>query len=233
MKLLLISDTHGLHENITKDLNKLIEPDTIIIHAGDISNTGKSNEITSFLNWFSNLECKHKIFIAGNHDFGFEPTISAFPPIYPDIPQEFKDKGVIYLMDQMVEVEGLKIYGTPWQPRFHDWAFNVNRGEELAKKWEPIPEGLDILISHGPPYSILDCTREGLHVGCEDLYIKIINVLPKMVVFGHIHEGYGYRSTNNISFFNASVLNRNYNYTNKPILVTLDDNNNIIDIKND
>jgi len=228
LTLTLISDTHTKHRQITNDL----PGGDLIIHAGDLSSMGYQEELKWFFEWYKQLPYDHKVFIAGNHDWGFQTEAvetSLQLKNYPEI--DYLQDAMYVLGDDYTSA--VKIYGTPWQPRFHDWAFNVNRGEELAKKWESIPEGLDILISHGPPYSILDCTREGLHVGCEDLYIKIINVLPKMVVFGHIHEGYGYRSTNNISFFNASVLNSDYNYTNKPILVILDDNNNIIDIKND
>ncbi len=225
-RIIAISDTHTKHDRITKDLPEA----DIIIHAGDCTNVGKPNELLDFLNWYGNLPYKHKIFIAGNHDFCFQPTLSAFPPIYPDIAQEFKDKGVIYLMDQMVEVEGLKIYGSPWQPRFYDWAFNVNRGEDIAKKWEKIPEGLDVLITHGPPFGILDYTYTSNRVGCEELYKKIVQVRPKINIFGHIHYAYGYKTFDGMDFFNAAVLGENYEYQNKPILITLDDENNITDI---
>lgn len=225
-RIIAISDTHTKHDRITKDLPEA----DIIIHAGDCTNVGKPNELLDFLNWYSNLPYKHKIFIAGNHDFCFQPTRSAFPPIYPDIAQEFKDKGVVYLMDQMVEVEGLKIYGSPWQPRFYDWAFNVDRGEAIAKKWEKIPEGLDVLITHGPPFGILDYTYTSNRVGCEELYKKIVQVRPKINIFGHIHYAYGYKTFDGMDFFNAAVLGENYEYQNKPILITLDDENNITDI---
>jgi len=232
MNLILISDTHTKHGKLDEDLRKIdCNPDeTIIIHAGDCTNEGRTQELLNFLNWFSMLPYKHKIFIAGNHDFCFQPTLSAYPPIYPDIAQEFKDRGVIYLMDQMVEVEGLKIYGSPWQPRFYDWAFNVNRGDEIAKKWEPIPEGLHILITHGPVYGILDDTITGQRVGCEELYKKVVQVKPKIHVCGHIHYARGYRSFDGTAYFNACVLGENYEYQNKPILLILDEDKDIIDI---
>jgi predicted phosphodiesterase len=225
-KIVLISDTHNKHNKLNNDLPE----GDIIIHGGDATNLGRPYELIDFLNWFGGLNYKHKIFIAGNHDFCFLPTESIFPPIYPDIAQEYKDKGIIYLMDQTVEVEGLKIYGSPWQPRFFDWAFNVERGEAIAKKWETIPDGLDILITHGPPFGILDYTYTGQRVGCEELYKKIIQVRPKINIFGHIHYAYGYKSFDGIDFFNASVLGENYEYQNKPILIVLDDENKIIDI---
>ena len=217
-RIICISDTHNKHLELNEDLDKLgYEDETIIIHAGDCTNGGLRYELTKFLEWFGNLPYKHKIFIAGNHDFCFEPTLSAFPPIYPDIAQEFKDKGIIYLMDQMVEVEGLKIYGSPWQPRFYDWAFNVNRGEEIAQKWAGIPEGLDILITHGPAFGVLDDTISGMRVGCEELYKKIFEVKPKYHICGHIHFGYGMRELDGVTFINASSLGEDYEYHHKPI----------------
>jgi Icc-related predicted phosphoesterase len=208
-KISLISDTHGKHDLISKDL----PGGDIIIHAGDISNVGKSDEIYDFLNWFSTLPYKHKVFIAGNHDFGFE--------IMDDIAPEYKELGVTYLMDKMVEIDGLKIYGSPWQPRFYDWAFNVNRGEAIAKKWENIPENLDILITHGPPFGILDDTIHGQRVGCEELYMKVTKVKPKYHVFGHIHYGYGMKMMEDTTYINASNLGERYEYRNKPVLIHL------------
>jgi Icc-related predicted phosphoesterase len=205
MKIVTISDTHGKHHELTKDLTEA----DIIIHAGDCTNVGKDYELLNFLDWFGGLPYKHKIFIAGNHDFYFEDN--------NDIAQKYKDKGVIYLMDQMVEVEGLKIYGSPWQPRFYDWAFNVNRGEEIAKKWAGIPEGLDILVTHGPAFGILDDTVNGMRVGCEELYKKIFEVKPKYHICGHIHYGRGYRELDGVTFINASSLGESYQYQNKPI----------------
>ena len=230
MRIICCSDTHGKHYDLDNDLKALgYDDETIIIHAGDCTNTGKPYELTDFLNWFGNLPYKHKIFIAVNHDFCFEPSIIT-PNVYPDIAQEFKDMGVTYLMDQMVEIDGIKIYGSPWQPEFFDWAFNVKRGEAIAQKWVNIPEGLDILITHGGPYGILDATFTGMRVGCEELYKKIMKVQSKIHIFGHIHYSYGYKEFNGTSFINAASLGENYEYQNKPIMLTLDDDKDVIDI---
>jgi len=212
MRVIAISDTHGKHLDLDDDLKALggDNENTIIIHAGDVSNRGKMDEISQFLNWFSNLPYKYKVFIAGNHDFGFE--------IADTIADEYIDKGVTYLMDSMVEIEGVKIYGSPWQPRFYDWAFNVNRGDAIAKKWEPIPEGLDILVTHGPVHGILDDTYGGMRVGCEELYKKVFEVRPRFHICGHIHFGYGMRVLDDITFINAASLGEGYQYENKPIV---------------
>lgn len=210
-----ISDTHNRHRELTNDL----PGGDMIIHSGDISGRGTLEEIRSFLLWFERLPYTHKIFIAGNHDFGFEELRHSnqdeFAIRIPD--------NVIYLQDEMVEVDGLKIYGSPWQPRFYDWAFNVDRGDAIAKKWEPIPEGLDILITHGPVFGILDDTYTGMRVGCEELYKKVVQVKPRIHVCGHIHWAYGMRDFNDTTFINASSLGENYQYQNKPIVVDYND----------
>lgn len=208
MNITYISDTHGKHYQMTDDL----PGGGIIIHAGDVSNRGLISEIKDFLDWFSKLPYTHKIFIAGNHDFGFED-------IRHNSDEGIKiPNGVTYLQDDSVIIEGIKIYGSPWQPRFFDWAFNVDRGEAIAKKWSVIPSDVDILITHGPPYGILDKTERGDVVGCEELYFKVFDVKPKVHVFGHIHEGYGMKEISDVTFINASSLNARYTYKNKPVV---------------
>lgn len=220
----MLSDTHNKHRQLTDDINALCtDPDnTIIIHAGDISGTGLKQEIKNFLDWFGDLNAKYKVFIAGNHDWDF---------VYNhDIADVYKERGIIYLFDNMVELDGLKIYGSPWQPKFFDWAFNLGRGEEIAQKWTLIPKNLDVLITHGPPFGILDYTYSGMHVGCEELYKRIMVIRPKIHVFGHVHYGRGLKIYDEITFINAANLGENYQYENKPIKLVLDEEKNIIDV---
>jgi Icc-related predicted phosphoesterase len=214
-KITFISDTHNKHKHLTsKGMGNILGSGDILVHAGDCTSMGQKHEINEFLKWFSNTEFEHKIFIAGNHDFGFEQQT--------DIDQEFKDLGVTYLFDNDVTIDGIKFYGSPWQPEFHNWAFNLSRGEELAEKWEQIPNDVDVLITHGPAYGILDYAPIGGHVGCEELYRKIVEVKPKIHVCGHIHDGYGQKTMGGIEFLNASVLNDRYEHAHKPIFVEYD-----------
>lgn len=209
MQITFISDTHGLHHQMTEDL----PGGPILIHAGDVTGRGTIREINDFLTWFADLPYMHKIFIAGNHDFGFEAV------------RHNTDEGikipdnVIYLQDDFVIVEGIKVYGAPWQPRFFNWAFNLDRGEPLAEKWKMIPDDTDILVTHGPPFGILDRTKEGLNVGCDDLFNRVLEVRPKIHVFGHIHEGYGQTNIDGTTYINACMLNRNYSYRNLPVVI--------------
>ena len=209
MKITLISDTHNKHKQIEKDL---IGGD-ILIHAGDISSMGKYNEIENFCKWFDSLSnYTTKIFIAGNHDFGFEKKYENTMKIVSSY------KNIIYLQDDFVIIDGVKIYGSPWQPRFYDWAFNADRGEDIKKHWDKIPVDTDILITHGPAYGFLDTViGEYKNLGCEELYRRIIEIKPKIHVSGHIHSGNGYKEFNDTHFFNASVLDERYEYFYNPI----------------
>jgi Icc-related predicted phosphoesterase len=210
-----ISDTHGKHEHLTsKAYNNILGSGDVLVHAGDVSNVGKSHEIKSFLDWFSNTDYKHKIFIAGNHDFGFEQV--------QEIAPEYKEKGVHYLFDSEVVIDGVKFYGSPWQPEFYDWAFNLPRGEKLAEKWSMIPGNTDVLITHGPAYGMLDWVPSGTQVGCQDLFHRIMEVQPKIHVCGHIHCAYGQKYFNGVEFLNAAILNERYMYENKPISLEFD-----------
>ena len=208
MKIVIISDTHNQHEHLS-----LPEGD-MIIHAGDVSSNGTKKEITEFLSWFEKLDYRYKIFIAGNHDFFFEHE--GAHDIKAQIPEN-----VIYLNDSGVELEGLNIWGSPIQPWFHDWAFNRKRGKEIKKHWRKIPNNLDILITHGPPKGIKDKIINGESVGCKDLLDTILEVKPKIHVFGHIHEGYGELNRHDVRFINASVLNHQYQIQNLPITIAI------------
>ena len=208
MKFVIISDTHGQHKNLT------LPKGDVIIHAGDISQRGKESEIIDFLNWFKDLDFKYKIFIAGNHDFFFEETSEK------DI-QRIIPENIIYLCDSGVEVENIKIWGSPITPWFYDWAFNRPRGAQIALHWQLIPHDTDILITHGPVFGQLDKTTRGENVGCEDLLHAIDKIKPKIHICGHIHEGYGQTTSSKTKFINASVLDEKYALVNPPITFEL------------
>lgn len=205
MKIVCISDSHGQH-----DVLQLPEGD-ILIHAGDVSSRGKEYEIDDFLHWFSMQPHQYKILIAGNHDFYFEQHEESV--IQDKIPGN-----IMYLNDSGCTIAGLHIWGSPIQPTFFDWAFNRDRGEAIQKHWDLIPGTTDILITHGPPYGILDTTVRGEHVGCEVLAKKVLEVAPKLHVFGHIHEDYGKVTQGKTTFINASVLDVKYRLVHAPIV---------------
>lgn len=221
MRVLMLSDTHSKHLEIPKEyLENKDGSISTIIHAGDVSSRGYEHEINDFLEWFSKLPFKNKIFIAGNHDFFFERAhkgiIQSKLAKYPNI---------IYLNDSGIEIDGLKIWGSPVQPFFFNWAFNRNE-HEIQKHWDLIPLDTNILITHGGPrgYGLLNLTKRGEEVGCPSLSLKIneLNDL-KLFVQGHIHEAYGTHITEDGKYFvNASVLDLSYEMKHKPVLVDLD-----------
>lgn len=204
MKFVAISDTHAQE-------NELDIPDgDVLLHAGDITKRGSVGDVTNFGMWLSNQPHTYKVIIAGNHDFCFEDPQRhdrAVTMLTNDDPKIF------YLQDDMVTINGVNIYGSPWQPWFHDWAFNVERGERIAQKWEKIPNKTDILITHGPPHGFLDQVKRGnKRVGCKQLKKAVERVEPDYHVFGHIHEGFGREEdSDGVHYINASKCNLDYN----------------------
>ncbi len=202
MKIVAISDTHGQHRDLA------LPKGDMIIHAGDVSKRGYQTEVLDFLDYFSALDFEHKILIAGNHDFFFEKESTE--NIAKVIPPN-----VTYLNDAGVQIEGINIWGSPVQPWFFDWAFNRQRGADIARHWDLIPKDTDILVTHGPPMGILDKTTKGLSVGCEALTRSIKSLRLKLHIFGHIHEAYGSQMVDGTEYLNASVLDVNYRLVNE------------------
>jgi 3',5'-cyclic AMP phosphodiesterase CpdA len=217
-----ISDTHSKHHHCENDL----PGGNILIHSGDFMNGGYSKiEVIEFLDWFRSIKgYDKKIFIAGNHDRILEndPTWSLVT---------IKDyTNLIYLQDEGYSIydidndSSVKLYGSPWQPEFFNWAFNLPRnGEVMKAKWDDIPDDTDILITHGPPFGYLDIPGgQDVRVGCEMLRHRVDEIKPKIHVFGHIHGSSGYYYNGHTHFINASVLDERYNYTNLPVNVEWD-----------
>jgi Icc-related predicted phosphoesterase len=210
VKFVCISDTHLAH--LEQDIE--VPAGDVLIHAGDCTKLGTSHEIAMFSEWFAAFPHAHKVMIAGNHDFLFErEPEKAVNSLHPDIH---------YLKDSEVVIEGLRIWGSPWQPWFHRWAFNLRRGDEIKEKWDLIPEGADIVITHGPPAGVLDLTVSGENAGCADLLLALEDrVRPKLHVFGHIHEGSGMLERSGITYVNASVLDQKYRVKNSGKVVEI------------
>ena len=191
MELVFLSDTHGCHREIK------IPNGDVLIHAGDFSLWfGTMEELEEFNDFLGRLPHAHKIVVAGNHDFCFERTNADARTTLTN---------ARYLQDESIEIEGLKFYGSPWQPEFLNLAFNLPRGESLRRKWAMIPHDTDVLITHGPPHGIGDKTFDGRHVGCEELLLRVKEVKPRIHVFGHVHEGRGKFEIEDTIFLNAAT----------------------------
>lgn len=211
-----ISDLHGCRPEMPGG--------DMLIVAGDLTAHDKPDELWNFSQWVMKQDYKHKIVIAGNHDNVFYNQYKTGEK--PFVP-------FIYLCDSSFEIDGLKIYGSSWT----HWFKNVNPNctafmipeENLKWRWENIPSNTDILITHSPPYGILDdidSTPHDKRMGCPHLLKRVLEIKPKLHVFGHIHEGYGrldvkwndYRKT---VFVNAAHMNVHYMPENEQIRVTL------------
>lgn len=200
-----MADTHGQLEHVD-----IPEGDVLII-AGDVCRGRSLQELKYLNNFFGSLPHAHKVLIAGNHDLIMEQLGRA------ELERIFTH--AVYLEDSGITIDGLKFWGSPWQPEFFNWAFNLPRGKLLAEKWAKIPDNTDVLITHGPPFGILDRTLRNKRVGCEELLKAIGRIKPKVHVFGHIHEDYGQNESAGTLFVNASTCNARYQPSNKPIVI--------------
>lgn len=199
MKIFCLSDTHGYH----RKLEPLPEAD-VVVHSGDFSHLGNVWHTEDFLDWFRSLPIRHKVLIAGNHDIEFYQNWQ-LSQAGENKKLPFDLEGIHYLMDDCVVLDGIKFYGSPWQPEFCDMAFNLPRGGfELEQAWSNIPSDTQVLLTHTPPSGILDQTRSGFHAGCEHLAFRILQLSHlKLHVFGHIHEAAGIADNEGVTFVNA------------------------------
>jgi len=213
IKICAISDTHNQHSGV-----EIPECD-ILVHAGDFSYSGHALDIVALDNWFGKLKAsgtvKKIVVIAGNHDWLCETNPSLAASLF---------KNSIYLNEQPAKVMGLKFFGSPIQPVFCNWAFNRKRGAEIARHWAKIPDDTQVLITHGPPFDILDKVWSQPYnsvtgpdpLGCHDLRMRIDQLEHlKLHIFGHIHDSNGIyidQSTGK-KFVNAAICSEEY----KPI----------------
>lgn len=179
------SDTHGYHEQL-----KIPDGIDIAIFSGDCSNPRdpyrSEPEVREFLHWYSNVDIKHKIFVAGNHDAAIAEGLISEKKY-----QDFSKRGIIYLDGDTADIEGIKIWGSPYCPEFGGWHFMRPRAK-MNKLWQTIPEDTDILVTHTPPKGILDLAEDRDYnleqCGCGALYKRVQTLDLKLHCFGHIHN---------------------------------------------
>lgn len=225
--IVCISDTHNYAPK-----GELPAGD-VLIHAGDFTTTGLQVQVDAFLYWFRKQPHAVKVFIPGNH----ETTLHA--DFYERHWRVFHNKkqdvdvirsriallapDVIFLdgitTKHVVLPNGVKLYGSPWTPEFNNWAFGYDHDVDV---WNDIPEGTDVVVTHGPPYGILDKCEDGRSVGCPFLREHILErVHPKLHVFGHIHHSHGACAVGGTQFVNASMCTEDYFPENAPFVVTI------------
>lgn len=197
MKILHISDTHGCHRR----LHDLSQAD-IVVHSGDFTMNGSEQEALDFMNWFCDLPYPQKIFICGNHDEClYGATIDGL------------DGNVHYLCNSGIEIESLKFYGVPM---FMGDCITDRQTRHYAN----IPDDTDILITHTPPFGILDFD-DNINYGSEELLSRISVVRPRLNLFGHIHARHGIKVFNGITFSNGAIMNADYSNLEKPNFIEI------------
>ena len=210
MKIVAISDQHGILPEIPPCDLLLIAGDICPVHNHAIDFQAQWLD-SDFRRWLGSLRHVGRVIgVAGNHDFIFERAAHRVPD---DLPW-------IYLQDQLTEYRGLRIWGTPWQPWFFDWAFN-GQPEQLKEKWALIPNPVDIIVVHGPPRCYGDGVPERggsvRHTGCPHLLQRIREIEPELVVYGHIHEGRGqWQLTEKTTLANVTLVDGSYRHVYEP-----------------
>lgn len=213
MKVLVVSDTHGLH-----DLMPELPEADVFIHAGDFMNRGLSyEEIHSFRKWIEinvRTPANRRYIVAGNHDVLFDATHreSSADTAANAVKALTAFGACMYVQEESIEIDGVKFFFSPWTPEFFNWGFNAQRGADIRTHWNKIPNDTNFLVTHGPPTGILDTIIPGAadgHIGCDDLYDKVKEIKPKYHVFGHIHGSRGIVQ-GKTTFINASFLNERY-----------------------
>lgn len=196
MKLALFSDTHATHGRVN------IPDADILIFAGDMTHCRTAQDVANFNTFLGTLPHAHKIVIGGNHDHRLARD-----------PEKAKAllTNAVYLQDASVVVSGITIYGAPWQPTFNDYAcdaFALPRGKALQEKWDMIPPGIDILVTHAPPLGIFDLDGPVSH-GCAELSAAVARLKPKYHIFGHIHSNHGMVTIGPTRYINCNVQGEN------------------------
>ncbi|ETO28686.1 metallophosphoesterase [Reticulomyxa filosa] len=211
-----ITDTHNGHNSLTEKLNKLYESENdILIHSGDMTDRGTLQELTEVKNWLKTLKFKHKIVISGNMDgIGLDTNKSSKPVNGKEL---FKDVAT-YLEHEEITINGVKIFGSPYTPKFVG-GFQLKDAKAAREKWSNIPKDIDVLVVHGPPYGQLDVTSQKRRIGCPELAAVLglktdatqtsQTIAPKVVIFGHVHASHGFskHAATNTTFINAAQYN--------------------------
>jgi len=192
MKVACLSDTHTHHELVT------VPECDMVIHAGDFTYRGDFKEVKDFIDWYGNLPAKHKILVCGNH----EVIISKRPRV---LDLWCMEKGITLLKNQHVVIAGYKIFGSPYSVEFGNWVYGEPE-DRLKRIWDMIHDDTDILVTHGPPWGVLDVNRDGINCGSTTLSEKLYNLNKlKLYVTGHIHESRGTTQIEQIQVVNAAM----------------------------
>lgn len=192
VRIVAVADTHTFHDDL-----RAVPDGDIFVHAGDLCRGGRLDELRATAEWLRGLPHPHKVVVAGNHDWCFVRERAAA--------LDLLGAGITYLEDSETVIGGVRFWGSPWQPAHNNWAFNLPRGAQLAAKWSLIPEGIDVLVTHGPPHGIGDWCDDVVRSGCADLLATVLRVRPLLHIFGHIHQDGGCWLRDGVCFANVTA----------------------------
>lgn len=213
MILTCVSDTHWY------PLGVEIPDGDVLIHAGDLTLKGSEMQLIEAGAWLRSLPHKHKLVVPGNHELLLERNQGWGSHLLGD-----GEDGIQVLIDKEVTIDGVKFFGSPWSSEFGDWAFGARPGGHSWAVYGRIPVGTDVLISHGPPKGIRDFVAGRYspgYLGNPELLKRVMEVKPKVHVFGHIHGGYGQEEHEGIKFVNAAICDELYDHVNLPQVIEI------------
>jgi hypothetical protein len=207
MRFVCVADLHGYLPEIP--------PCDVLLVAGDVCPTDDERPETqshwlhsTFASWLAGVPARSVIGVAGNHEFVGERD-----------PAALRELDWHYLQDEGLELDGVRYYGSPWTMRFQDWAFMLDE-DELARRWDAIPAGLDVLLVHSPPKGFGDEIGE-FSIGSPSLLAAIDDRSPGLCVYGHAHDGYGRRQRGPTTLINAAHCGADYRPAHPPVVFDL------------
>ena len=205
MRIVCISDTHELHREIS------IPNGDLLIHGGDIAfsqNRRQLSVLRDFNDWLGELPHRHKIVIPGNHD-----------SVLFDSKNRSLLKNATLLVNTAITIDGIQIWGSPVTPLPGE-PFGMPDAADRRNLWTRIPQDTDILVTHCPPYGILDQeSGDDAHQGCEELRDTVLRVRPRLHIFGHVHGSYGTLRMPDTLSVNASMLDELGGVERRPVVV--------------
>ena len=219
MEIVILSDNHS---NWKIDVPTPKEDmASVLIHCGDWSYLGSPDEMVDFRNWLARQPHTHKLFVWGNHE-----KIESQELYWKEYLEEVS--GVKCIHNTEFTIDGVRFFGSSYTPIFLNWAF-MKDNEQRKRYWENAPDDIDILVTHGPPFGLLDVVEgETKNLGCVHLRNYVERVKPKLACFGHIHTGHGQMTLKawdpteqNTLCVNASLLDERYKMVNEPVVITI------------
>jgi Icc-related predicted phosphoesterase len=204
MRIVCLADTHELHREL------IVPPGDLLLHAGDFTFfSQRRSMIDDFNDWLGELPHRHKVVVYGNHEFGFES----------DSGLRSRLSNAVVLVNEAAKIEGVTIWGSPVTP-MNGGVFGLSRAEDRARLYSQIPPETQILLTHTPPFGVLDGQQ---HAGCPELRSAVIRLRPRLHVFGHVHNGYGTLPTKHTMFVNAALFGEHGDLDKQPIVLDLKD----------